>query len=164
MYEPLDLQTTQVTLWAAVLFLAAGVVVLLHSRWRQRRYVRLDATGGMGAEDGEDTRYEGADRGFDARREMYAALAMIALGVVAGVFSYVTVNHLEETVDQNVSIKYGTEDVQGNGWRGNALNATVVMPDGTVYEEVLIAFDPQTGEPTIMGDHPGLTEPEESAD
>lgn len=161
MYEPLDLQTMQVTFWATFLFLIAGVVVLLHSRWRQRRYARLEATGGVGGEDGEDTRYEGADRGFDARREMYAALAMIGLGVAAGVYSYTAINHQEDVVDQNVSTKYGTEDVQGNGWRGNALNSTVVMPDGTVYENVLIAFDPQTGEPTIMGDHPGLTDQDE---
>lgn len=159
MYEPLDLQTMQIGFWATFLFVTAGIVVLLHARWRKRRYERLEAGGAAaGYEGGEDSRYEGADRGLDARRESWAGAGLLLLGIIAGAYSVYAVIHQENVIDQNVSAKYGTEDVSGDGWSGNALNSNVTMPDGTVYEDVLISFDPETGEPTIHGEYPDLTD------
>lgn len=145
MYEPLNLQLTEAAFWVTGLFLLAGLAVVAHSLWRRRRY--------RSGADMEDTRYAGPDRGLDAGRELFAGVGLLVIAVGAGIFGFWQQNQQHEIITQNVAQKYGVEEVEGQGWRGNALVADITMPDGTVHEDVTILFA-DSGEPEISGGLP----------
>lgn len=47
------------------------------------------------------------------------------------------------------------QEVEPIEWRGNLLEAEVTTTEGARIP-VRILFDPDTGEPTVQGDHPEL--------
>ncbi|REE05138.1 hypothetical protein LG293_08860 [Citricoccus nitrophenolicus] len=149
MYAPIDLQTPLVAQWIGILLAVAGLAVVAHGLWRRKRYrAHLDD---------EDARYAGPDRLRDAVRETVAGAGVLVIGVAAIVYSVFGNQAWQDAVQDNVAAKYGVESVQGKEWRGNALNADVTMPDGTVHQDVLITFE-DSGEPQISRD---LTQPPE---
>lgn len=146
MYEPLNLQLPNGALWIGIFLTVVGLAVIAHALWRRGRYRKAEATGVE-----PDARYAGPDRIVDAGRQVIAGVVVGALGVASIVLGVVARNDLESSIDQNMAQKYGTEEVVGQGWQGNALIADVTMPDGTVYEDVLIRFG-DDGEPTVSED------------
>ena len=143
MYTPIDLQTSLVAQGMGVLLAIIGLAVLAHGMWRRRRYrAHLDD---------QDARYAGPDRVRDATREIVAGAGVLLLGVAALVFAAFESRASDQAIQDNVSAKYGVESVVGKEWRGNALNADVTTPDGTVHHDVLITFA-ESGEPQISRD------------
>lgn len=143
MYAPIDLQTQIVAQGMGVLLAIIGVAVLAHGVWRRRRYrAHLDD---------QDARYAGPDRVRDATREIVAGAGVLLLGVAALVFAAFEAQASDRAIQDNVAAKYGVESVVGKEWRGNALNADVTMPDGSVHRDVLITFE-DSGEPQISRD------------
>lgn len=143
MYTPLDLQTSLVSQGLGWLLAILGIAVLAHGLWRRRRYVaHLDA---------EDSRYAGPDRVRDAVRETVAGTVVLLVGIAALVFAVVETRATDQAIQDNVAAKYGVESVEGRQWIGNALEADVTMPDGTVHRDVLITFA-DSGEPEIGRD------------
>lgn len=76
---------------------------------------------------------------------------VLFLGAAALVFAVFESQAANQAVQDNVAAKYGAESVVGKEWIGNALQADVTMPDGSVHRDVLITFE-DTGEPQISGD------------
>ncbi|GAA4772352.1 hypothetical protein [Citricoccus nitrophenolicus] len=143
MYAPIDLQTPLVAQGMGILLAIIGAAVLAHGLWRRKRY-RTHA-------DDQDARYAGPDRARDATREIMAGIGVLILGVAALVFAAFESQASDRAIQDNVTAKYGVESVLGKEWRGNALNADVTMPDGTVHQDVLITFE-ESGEPQISRD------------
>lgn len=157
MYEPLDAQSPQAALWIGMILSLAAIIVVIHARWRINRYQRM-AEHHDERYEGADARYEGADRGMDAKRETFAGLAILVIAVGAFVYSIYGYNHLDTVINDNVQEKYDVEHVESDGWIGNVVVAEVTTPDGTVHDDVRIYFDPDTGEPEITTEVPGLTD------
>lgn len=166
MYEPLDLQTPQLALWLGIIFVVAALAILFHARWRQKRRER-ELTNRGALYEGRDSRVEAEDAVFDTKREGYAGLGVMIAGAAMIVFSvFYNIGELEK-LEKNVQTKYEMiDDVDGHQWRGHVLESTVTTTDGQRYEGVRIRFDPNTGEPTIIGDWPELTgeDPEDPKD
>ncbi|MDN6499661.1 MAG: hypothetical protein L0K44_07945, partial [Yaniella sp.] len=66
--------------------------------------------------------------------------------------------HQNDVLESNTIAKYPEiERVVPEQWRGNLLEAEVTTTDGEQLK-MRITFDPDTGEPSIQGDHPELSE------
>lgn len=157
MFEPLDLQTPQLAVGLGFVFAIAGAAIMAHAAWRKRR---LQAWG-----EGESVRFEGTDsRGErpdasrDVRIETIAAIIALILGVGGIAYGMIGQVHQNNVLESNTIAKYPEiEQVVPEQWRGNLLEAEVTTTDGEQLQ-LRIAFDPDTGEPAIQGDHPELTE------
>jgi hypothetical protein len=143
MYEPIDLQTPLVAQWTGILLVVVGLAVIAHGMWRRKRY--------QGHLDDEDSRYAGPDRVKDSFREILAGAGVFIIGAGAIAYSVFGEQSWQRNVQDNVAAKYGVESVEPKQWRGNALEADVTMPDGTVHHDVLIVFE-GSGEPQISRD------------
>jgi hypothetical protein len=143
MYEPIDLQTPLVVQWTGILLVAVGLAVVAHGLWRRKRY--------EGHLDDEDARYAGPDRIKDAFREILAGAGLLAIGVAAITYAAFGEQASQQHIQDNVAAKYGVESVEPIQWRGNALEADLTMPDGSVHRDVLIVFE-DSGEPQISRD------------
>lgn len=155
MFEPLDLQTPQLAIGIGLVFAIAGAAILAHATWRARR-LKAWKSGESGRFEGTDSRGEREDAPRDVRVETIAGLAAMLLGVAAIIYGMVTQNHQHNVLEDNVIAKYPeVQEVAPDQWRGNLLEAEVTTVDGEqVY--MRIVFDPDTGEPTIQGEHPEL--------
>ena len=154
MFEPLDLQTPQLAVGLGFVFAIAGAAILAHATWRARR-MKAWASGEAGRFEGTDSRGERADAPRDVRIETIAGFAAMFLGVAAIIYGMVSQNHQHDVLESNVIAKYPeVQDVEVEQWRGNLLEAEVTVDGEQQY--MRIVFDPDTGEPTIQGEHPQL--------
>jgi len=157
MFEPLDLQTPQLAVGIGFVFAIAGAAILAHALWRKRRLKAWDE-GESKRFEGTDSRGERPDAPRDVRIETIAAVVALVLGVGGIGYGMVGQVHQNNLVESNTIAKYPEiERVVPEQWRGNLLEAQVTTTDGEQLE-LRIAFDPDTGEPSIQGEHPELTE------
>lgn len=147
-YGAVDFQAPVVTLWVVGLLLVIAVGTLGHAGWRRSSHVRFARRTGRNT-DPQLLR--------DTRIEQWTGYVCLGVAVVLAGFSALGAWQTHQNVRSNLAAKYGVESVQGKEWRGNALNADVTMPDGTVHQDVLITFE-DSGEPQITRD---LTQPPE---
>ena len=155
MFEPLDLQTPQLAIGIGFVFAIAGAAILAHATWRARR-LKAWESGETRRFEGTDSRGERADAPRDVRIETLAGLVAMLLGVASGVYGVVSQNHQQDVLESNVIAKYpDVQEVEADLWRGNLLEAEVTTVDGEQLD-LRIVFDPDTGEPTIQGEHPQL--------
>lgn len=90
------------------------------------------------------------------RIETIAGFAAMFLGVASIIYGMVTQTHQHGVLESNVIAKYPeVQEVEAEQWRGNLLEAEVTTVDGEQLY-MRIVFDPDTGEPTIQGEHPEL--------
>lgn len=157
MFEPLDMQTPQLAIGIGFVFAVAGAAILTHAAWRRRRLQAWSA-GESGRFEGTDSRGERPDAPRDIRRETVAALVGLTLGVGGMIYGMVNQTLQAGVVESNMTAKYPEiEQVEPDVWRGNVLDAEVTTTDGE-QQQLRIYFDPETGEPTIQGDHPEFGE------
>lgn len=155
MFEPLNLQTPQLVVGLGFVFAIAGVAILAHAVWRKRRLQAWEA-GESRRFEGTDTRGERADAPRDVRIETIAGLVALFLGTAGIIYGMVGQTQQNNLLESNTIAKYPqVEQVVPERWRGNLLEAEVTTTDGQTLE-VRILFDPDTGEPTIQGQHPEL--------
>lgn len=157
MFEPLDLQTPQLGVGIGFVFAIAGAAILAHAAWRKRR-LKAWREGESRRFEGTDSRGERSDAPRDVRTETIAGFIVLALGfggIIYGMFGQV---HQNSVLESNTIAKYPeVEQVVPQQWRGNLLEAEVTTTNGEQLE-MRITFDPDTGEPTIQGDHSELSE------
>lgn len=157
MFEPLDLQTPQLAVGIGFVFAIAGAAILAHAAWRKRR-LKAWGEGESRRFEGKDSRGERPDAPRDVRIETIAAIIALILGVGGIAYGMVGQLHQNNVLESNTMAKYPEiEQVVPEQWRGNLLEAEVTTTDGEQLK-MRITFDPDTGEPTIQGDHPELTE------
>lgn len=155
MFEPLNLQTPQLAVGLGFVFAVAGAAILAHAAWRKRR-LQAWRDGESGRFEGTDSRGERPDAPRDVRVETVAGLVAIVLGAIGIISGMVGQNHQNTLLESNTIAKYPQiQEVVPDQWRGNLLEAEVTTSDGETLQ-VRIVFDPDTGEPTIQGEHPEL--------
>lgn len=157
MFEPLDLQTPQLAVGLGFVFAIAGAAILTHAAWRNRR-LKAWSAGEAQRFEGKDSRGERPDAPRDVRIEAIAAFIALAIGVGGIVYGMVGQIHQNNVLESNTIAKYPEiEQVVPDQWRGNLLEADVTTTDGEQLR-MRIAFDPDTGEPSIQGDYPELNQ------
>ena len=157
MFEPLDMQTPQLTIGLGFVFAVAGAAILAHAAWRNRR-LKAWQSGETGRFEGTDSRGERPDAPRDVRIESIAGIIAILLGTGSIIYGMVTQTHQHNLLESNTIAKYPQiQEVVPDQWRGNLLEAEVTTTDGEQLD-LRIIFDPETGEPTIQGEHPELEE------
>lgn len=155
MFEPLNLQTPQLAVGLGFVFAIAGAAILAHATWRKRRLQAWEA-GESGRFEGTDSRGERPDASRDVRIEMIAGLVALLFGTAGIIYGMVGQEHQENVLESNTVAKYPqVQQVEPLEWHGNLLEAEVTTVDGERIP-VRILFDPDTGEPTVQGDHPEL--------
>lgn len=158
MFEPLDLQTSQLAIGIGFVFAVAGAAILTHAVWRRRR-LKAWAVGEAGRFEGHDSRGERPDAPRDVKIETIAAVVALALGTGGILYGMVGQTIQHNKIESNTIAKYPQiQTVTPERWRGNLLEADVTTVDGDELY-LRIVFDPETGEPTIQGEHPELTTP-----
>lgn len=155
MFEPLNLQTPQLALGLGFVFAIAGAAILAHATWRQRRLQAWQA-GDSGRFEGTDSRGERPDAPRDVRVEIIAGFVALFLGTAGIIYGMVGQEQQHSLLESNTIAKYPqVQEVEPQEWHGNLLEAEVTTVDGEQVQ-VRILFDPETGEPTVQGDHPEL--------
>ncbi|GAA4107844.1 hypothetical protein [Enteractinococcus coprophilus] len=155
MFEPLDLQTPQLAVGLGFVFAIAGAAILAHATWRRRR-LQAWAAGESRRFEGTDSRGERPDAPRDVRVEIIAGFAALFLGTAGILYGMIGQEQQNSLLESNTIAKYPqVQEVEPQEWHGNLLEAEVTTADGQHFQ-VRILFDPDTGEPTVQGDHPEL--------
>ena len=91
-------------------------------------------------------------------KAVWLGIIAILLGTGSIIYGMVTQTHQHNLLESNTIAKYPQiQEVVPDQWRGNLLEAEVTTTDGEQLD-LRIIFDPETGEPTIQGEHPELEE------
>lgn len=155
MFEPLDLQTPQLAVGLGFVFAIAGAAILAHATWRRRR-LQAWAAGESRRFEGTDSRGERPDAPRDVRVEIIAGFVALFLGTAGILYGMIGQEHQHGLLESNTIAKYPqVQEVEPQEWHGNLLEADVTTVDGQRLQ-VRILFDPDTGEPTVQGEHPEL--------
>lgn len=147
-FAPVDFSTPMFLAVGVPLFVLPGVALLIHARYRRRRFAR-DAPG-----------YQTFSRRRGIQVELWIGAGCVILAALLGALAAVGYQRAWQHLAANIQLKYQPLQLEPRYWNGSWAVVDLTLPDGTRMRDARVTVSP-AGEPRVEGlgdaaDHDGV--------